>query len=158
MSAEPLFLQTWQPQFPRPLLIGLVLPTLYQLRCSSLDMFQHISNAQAIRQHIYCIFSSSRQVFFAFRPGLWVAALRLVFVASVTQTVFTADTVLVAEIQTSSGHYLHRAQILPLGVFLYPLIREIVICFHRMIHLRKLSILQLGGIHECDDSHVLYTH
>ncbi|KAK4819936.1 hypothetical protein QYF61_015557 [Mycteria americana] len=37
VSPQPPFLQAEQPQFPQPLLISLVLQTLHQLRCPSLD-------------------------------------------------------------------------------------------------------------------------
>ncbi|KAK4811096.1 hypothetical protein QYF61_016382 [Mycteria americana] len=43
VSPQPPFLQAEQPQFPQPLLIRLVLQTLHQLRCPSLDMLQHLN-------------------------------------------------------------------------------------------------------------------
>ncbi|KAK4828722.1 hypothetical protein QYF61_000713, partial [Mycteria americana] len=43
VSPQPPFLQAKQPQFPQPLLIGLVLQTLHQLRCPSLDTLQHLN-------------------------------------------------------------------------------------------------------------------
>ncbi|KAK4833055.1 hypothetical protein QYF61_027717 [Mycteria americana] len=43
VSPEPPFLQAKQPQLPQPLLIRLVLQTLHQLRCPSLDTFQHLN-------------------------------------------------------------------------------------------------------------------
>ncbi|KAK4823665.1 LOW QUALITY PROTEIN: hypothetical protein QYF61_005017 [Mycteria americana] len=43
VSPQPPFLQAKQPQFPQPLLIRLVLQTLHQLRCPSLDMLQHLN-------------------------------------------------------------------------------------------------------------------
>ncbi|KAK4828716.1 hypothetical protein QYF61_000554 [Mycteria americana] len=39
---DPMLEQAKQPQFPQPLLIRLVLQTLHQLRCPSLDMLQHL--------------------------------------------------------------------------------------------------------------------
>ncbi|KAK4824310.1 hypothetical protein QYF61_013055 [Mycteria americana] len=38
VSPQPPFLQAKQPQFPQPLLTGLVLQTLHQLCCPSLDL------------------------------------------------------------------------------------------------------------------------
>ncbi|KAK4822886.1 hypothetical protein QYF61_021105 [Mycteria americana] len=43
VSPQPPFLQAKQPQFPQPLLIRLVLQTLHQLRCPSLDTLQHLN-------------------------------------------------------------------------------------------------------------------
>ncbi|KAK4827479.1 hypothetical protein QYF61_018779 [Mycteria americana] len=40
---QPPFLQAKQPQFPQPLLIRLLLQTLHQLRCPSLDTLQHLN-------------------------------------------------------------------------------------------------------------------
>ncbi|KAK4833095.1 hypothetical protein QYF61_027761 [Mycteria americana] len=42
VSPQPPFLQAKQPQFPQPLLIRLLLQTLHQLRCPSLDTLQHL--------------------------------------------------------------------------------------------------------------------
>ncbi|KAK4827926.1 hypothetical protein QYF61_022374 [Mycteria americana] len=43
VSPQPPFLQAKQPQFPQPLLISLVLQTLHQLRCLSLDTLQPLN-------------------------------------------------------------------------------------------------------------------
>ncbi|KAK4810095.1 LOW QUALITY PROTEIN: hypothetical protein QYF61_008071 [Mycteria americana] len=43
VSPQPPFLQAEQPQLPQPLLIRLVLQTLQQLRCPSLDTLQHLN-------------------------------------------------------------------------------------------------------------------
>ncbi|KAK4832354.1 hypothetical protein QYF61_021953, partial [Mycteria americana] len=43
VSPQPLLLQAKQLHFPQPLLIRLVLQTLHQLRCPSLDTLQHLS-------------------------------------------------------------------------------------------------------------------
>ncbi|KAK4830680.1 hypothetical protein QYF61_012849 [Mycteria americana] len=43
VSPQPPFLQAKQPQFPQLLLIRLVLQTLHQLRCPSLDLLQHLN-------------------------------------------------------------------------------------------------------------------
>ncbi|KAK4827417.1 hypothetical protein QYF61_017847 [Mycteria americana] len=43
VSPQPPFLQAKQPQFPQPLLIRLVLQTLHQLRCPSLDTLQPLN-------------------------------------------------------------------------------------------------------------------
>ncbi|KAK4810966.1 hypothetical protein QYF61_014438 [Mycteria americana] len=43
VSPQPPFLQAKQPQFPQPLLIRLLLQTLHQLPCSSLDALQHLN-------------------------------------------------------------------------------------------------------------------
>ncbi|KAK4816773.1 hypothetical protein QYF61_022771 [Mycteria americana] len=43
VSPQPPFLQAKQPQFPQPLPIRLVLQTLHQLRCPSLDTLQHLN-------------------------------------------------------------------------------------------------------------------
>ncbi|KAK4824291.1 LOW QUALITY PROTEIN: hypothetical protein QYF61_013036 [Mycteria americana] len=43
VSPQPPFLQAKQSQLPQPLLIRLVLQTLHQLRCPSLDMLQHFN-------------------------------------------------------------------------------------------------------------------
>ncbi|KAK4818296.1 hypothetical protein QYF61_010438 [Mycteria americana] len=42
VSPQPPFLQAKQSQFPQPLLIRLLLQTLHQLRCPSLDSLQHL--------------------------------------------------------------------------------------------------------------------
>ncbi|KAK4831914.1 hypothetical protein QYF61_020291 [Mycteria americana] len=49
VSPQPPFLQTKPPQFPQPLLIRLVLQTLHQLRCPSLDMLQHLNVFLVVR-------------------------------------------------------------------------------------------------------------
>ncbi|KAK4831743.1 LOW QUALITY PROTEIN: hypothetical protein QYF61_018873 [Mycteria americana] len=49
VSPQPLLLQTKQPQFPHPLLIRLLLQTLHQLRCSSLDMLKHLNVSLVVR-------------------------------------------------------------------------------------------------------------
>ncbi|KAK4831253.1 hypothetical protein QYF61_016485 [Mycteria americana] len=49
VSPQPPFLQAKQPQFPQPLLIGLVLQTLHQLRCPSLDTLQHLNVSLGVR-------------------------------------------------------------------------------------------------------------
>ncbi|KAK4827917.1 hypothetical protein QYF61_022365, partial [Mycteria americana] len=49
VSPQPPFLQTKQPQFPQPLLIRLVLQTLPQLRCPSLDMLQPLNVSLVVR-------------------------------------------------------------------------------------------------------------
>ncbi|KAK4817635.1 hypothetical protein QYF61_021781 [Mycteria americana] len=41
--------QAKQPQFPQPLLIRLVLQTLHQLRCPSLDTLQHLNGSLVVR-------------------------------------------------------------------------------------------------------------
>ncbi|KAK4826600.1 hypothetical protein QYF61_010362 [Mycteria americana] len=41
--------QAKQPQFPQPLLIGLLLQTLHQLRCPSLDTLQHLNVSLVVR-------------------------------------------------------------------------------------------------------------
>ncbi|KAK4818760.1 hypothetical protein QYF61_018932 [Mycteria americana] len=43
VSPQPPFLQPKQSQLPQPLLIGLVVQTLHQLRCPSLDTLQHLN-------------------------------------------------------------------------------------------------------------------
>ncbi|KAK4831163.1 hypothetical protein QYF61_015633 [Mycteria americana] len=43
VSPQPPFLQAKQSQLPQPLLIRLVLQTLHQLRCPSLDTLQHLN-------------------------------------------------------------------------------------------------------------------
>ncbi|KAK4825522.1 LOW QUALITY PROTEIN: hypothetical protein QYF61_000035, partial [Mycteria americana] len=43
VSPQPPFLQAEQPQFPQLLLIRLLLQTLHQLRCPSLDSLQHLN-------------------------------------------------------------------------------------------------------------------
>ncbi|KAK4807092.1 hypothetical protein QYF61_018433 [Mycteria americana] len=43
VSPQPPFLQAKQPQFPQPLLIRLLLQTLHQLRCPSLDTLQPLN-------------------------------------------------------------------------------------------------------------------
>ncbi|KAK4817221.1 hypothetical protein QYF61_003745 [Mycteria americana] len=49
VSPQPPFLQAKQPQFPQPLLIRLVLQTLHQLRCPSLDTLQHLNVSFVVR-------------------------------------------------------------------------------------------------------------
>ncbi|KAK4808540.1 hypothetical protein QYF61_009843, partial [Mycteria americana] len=49
VSPPPLLLQTKQPQFPQPLLIRLVLQTLHQLRCPSLDTLQQLNVLLVVR-------------------------------------------------------------------------------------------------------------
>ncbi|KAK1202130.1 FUT8 fucosyltransferase, partial [Pygoscelis papua] len=49
VSPQPPLLQTKQPQFPQPLLIRLVLQTLHQLHCPSLDTFQHLNVLLVVR-------------------------------------------------------------------------------------------------------------
>ncbi|KAK4816506.1 hypothetical protein QYF61_017467 [Mycteria americana] len=49
VSPQPPFLQAKQPQFPQPLLIRLVLQTLHQLRCPSLDTLQHLNVSPVVR-------------------------------------------------------------------------------------------------------------
>ncbi|KAK4822933.1 hypothetical protein QYF61_023433 [Mycteria americana] len=49
VSPQPPLLQTKQPQFPQPLLIRLVLQTLHQLRCPSLDTLQHLNVSLVVR-------------------------------------------------------------------------------------------------------------
>ncbi|KAK4823973.1 hypothetical protein QYF61_008592 [Mycteria americana] len=49
VSPEPPFLQAKQPQLPQPLLIRLVLQTLHQLRCPSLDSLQHLNVSLVVR-------------------------------------------------------------------------------------------------------------
>ncbi|KAK4830892.1 hypothetical protein QYF61_013821 [Mycteria americana] len=49
VSPQPPFLQAKQPQFPQPLLIRLVLQTLHQLRCPSLDTLQHLHVSLVVR-------------------------------------------------------------------------------------------------------------
>ena len=49
VSPEPPFLQTKQPQFPQLLLIRLVLQTLHQLLCPSLDTLQLLSVFLVVR-------------------------------------------------------------------------------------------------------------
>ncbi|KAK4823872.1 hypothetical protein QYF61_007628 [Mycteria americana] len=49
VSPQPPLLQAKQPQFPQPLLIRLVLQTLHQLRCPSLDTLQHLSVSLVVR-------------------------------------------------------------------------------------------------------------
>ncbi|KAK4815740.1 hypothetical protein QYF61_006778 [Mycteria americana] len=49
VSPQPPFLQTKQPQFPQPLLIRLVLQTLHQLRCPSLDTLQPLNVSLVVR-------------------------------------------------------------------------------------------------------------
>ncbi|KAK4824161.1 hypothetical protein QYF61_011288 [Mycteria americana] len=43
VSSQPPFLQAKQPQFPQPLLRRLLLQTLHQLHCPSLDTLQHLN-------------------------------------------------------------------------------------------------------------------
>ncbi|KAK4815348.1 hypothetical protein QYF61_000180 [Mycteria americana] len=49
VSPQPPFLQAEQPQFPQPLFIRLVLQTLHQLRCPSLDTLQHLNVSLVVR-------------------------------------------------------------------------------------------------------------
>ncbi|KAK4825790.1 hypothetical protein QYF61_002374 [Mycteria americana] len=49
VSPQPLFLQTKQPQFLQPLVTGLVLQTLHQLCCPSLDTLQHLNGSLVVR-------------------------------------------------------------------------------------------------------------
>ncbi|GAB0186314.1 hypothetical protein GRJ2_001096700 [Grus japonensis] len=49
VAPQPPFLQAKQPQFPQPLLIRLVLQTLHQLCCPSLDTLQHLNVFLVVR-------------------------------------------------------------------------------------------------------------
>ncbi|KAK4832342.1 hypothetical protein QYF61_021871 [Mycteria americana] len=49
VSPEPPFLQAKQSQLPQPLLIRLLLQTLHQLRCPSLDTLQHLNVSLVVR-------------------------------------------------------------------------------------------------------------
>ncbi|KAK4825740.1 hypothetical protein QYF61_002179 [Mycteria americana] len=49
VSPQPPFLQTKQPQFPQPILISLVLQTLHQLCCPSLDTLQPLNVSLVVR-------------------------------------------------------------------------------------------------------------
>ncbi|KAK4830578.1 hypothetical protein QYF61_011756 [Mycteria americana] len=49
VSPQPPFLQAKQSQFPQPLLIRLLLQTLHQLRCPSLDTLQHLNVSLVVR-------------------------------------------------------------------------------------------------------------
>ncbi|KAK4821719.1 LOW QUALITY PROTEIN: hypothetical protein QYF61_000262 [Mycteria americana] len=49
VSPQPSFLQAKPPQFPQLLLAGLVLQTLHQLCCPSLDMLQHLNVFLGVR-------------------------------------------------------------------------------------------------------------
>ncbi|KAK4821425.1 hypothetical protein QYF61_019703 [Mycteria americana] len=49
VSPQPPFLQTKQSQLPQPLLIRLLLQTLHQLRCPSLDTLQHLNVSLVVR-------------------------------------------------------------------------------------------------------------
>ncbi|KAK4827493.1 hypothetical protein QYF61_018793 [Mycteria americana] len=49
VSPEAPFLQAKQPQFPQPFLTRLVLQTLHQLRCPSLDTLQHLNVFLVVR-------------------------------------------------------------------------------------------------------------
>ncbi|KAK4810277.1 hypothetical protein QYF61_015307 [Mycteria americana] len=49
VSPQPPFLQAKQPQFPQPLLIRLLLQTLPQLRCPSLDTLQQLNVLLVVR-------------------------------------------------------------------------------------------------------------
>ncbi|KAK4820222.1 hypothetical protein QYF61_021727 [Mycteria americana] len=49
VSPQPPLLQTKQSQFPQPLLIRLVLQTLHQLCCPSLDTLQHLNVSLVVR-------------------------------------------------------------------------------------------------------------
>ncbi|KAK4816516.1 hypothetical protein QYF61_017616 [Mycteria americana] len=44
-----MILKAKQPQLPQPLLIRLVLQTLHQLRCPSLDTLQHLNVSLVVR-------------------------------------------------------------------------------------------------------------
>ncbi|KAK4831289.1 hypothetical protein QYF61_016759 [Mycteria americana] len=62
-----------QPQFPQPLLIGLVLQTLHQLRCPSLDTLQHLNVflVSTLPAHVQPAVNQHSQVLFcraAFQP------------------------------------------------------------------------------------------
>ncbi|KAK4814367.1 LOW QUALITY PROTEIN: hypothetical protein QYF61_017780 [Mycteria americana] len=49
VSPQPLLLQAKQPQFPQSVLIRLLLQTLHQLHCPSLDMLQHLNVSLVVR-------------------------------------------------------------------------------------------------------------
>ncbi|KAK4830313.1 hypothetical protein QYF61_009818 [Mycteria americana] len=49
VSPQPPFLQAKQSQLPQPLLIRLLLQTLHQLRCPSLDTLQHLNVSLVVR-------------------------------------------------------------------------------------------------------------
>ncbi|KAK4831836.1 hypothetical protein QYF61_019594, partial [Mycteria americana] len=49
VSPQPPFLQAKQSQLPQPLLIRLLLQTLHQLRCPSLDTLQHLNVSLGVR-------------------------------------------------------------------------------------------------------------
>ncbi|KAK4816653.1 hypothetical protein QYF61_019630 [Mycteria americana] len=49
VSPQPPFLQPKQRHFPQPLLIRLLLQTLHQLRCPSLDTLQHLNVSLVVR-------------------------------------------------------------------------------------------------------------
>ena len=49
VSPQPPLLQTKQPQFPQPLLVRLVLQTIQQPCCPSLDTLQHLSIFLVVR-------------------------------------------------------------------------------------------------------------
>ncbi|KAK4832598.1 hypothetical protein QYF61_024389 [Mycteria americana] len=49
VSPQPPFLQAKQSQLPQPLLIRLLLQTLHQLRCPSLDTLQHLNVSPVVR-------------------------------------------------------------------------------------------------------------
>ncbi|KAK4828712.1 hypothetical protein QYF61_000550 [Mycteria americana] len=49
VSPQPPFLQAKQSQLPQPLLIRLLLQTLHQLRCPSLDTLQHLKVSLVVR-------------------------------------------------------------------------------------------------------------
>ncbi|KAK4830689.1 hypothetical protein QYF61_012858 [Mycteria americana] len=49
VSPQPPLLQAKQPQLPQPILIRLVLQTLHQLRCPSLDSLQHLNVSLVVR-------------------------------------------------------------------------------------------------------------
>ncbi|KAK4827844.1 hypothetical protein QYF61_021981, partial [Mycteria americana] len=49
VSPQPPFLQAKQSQFPQPILIRLLLQTLHQLRCPSLDSLQHLNVPLVVR-------------------------------------------------------------------------------------------------------------
>ncbi|KAK4814106.1 LOW QUALITY PROTEIN: hypothetical protein QYF61_008201, partial [Mycteria americana] len=49
VSPQPPFLQAKQPQLPQPPLLRLLLQTLHQLRCPSLDSLQHLNVSLVVR-------------------------------------------------------------------------------------------------------------
>ncbi|KAK4812344.1 LOW QUALITY PROTEIN: hypothetical protein QYF61_017121 [Mycteria americana] len=56
VSPEPPFLQAKQPQFPQPLPISLVLQTLDQLHCPSLDTLQHLNVSLGWNPKLHTVF------------------------------------------------------------------------------------------------------